>query len=90
MCVCVVITMDWLSVGVCFRCGIRGGYMETIGFDKPLLDQVYKFCSTRLCANSVGQIVADVMVRPPQRREPSYQLFEKVTHSQSGHRTRLS
>ena len=53
--------------------------MEMIGFDKPLLDQVYKFCSAKLCANSIGQIVADVMVKPPQPGEPSYELFEKVS-----------
>ena len=53
--------------------------MEMIGFEKELLEQVYKLFSTRLCANSVGQVVTDVMVKPPQPGEPSYELFEKVS-----------
>ena len=52
--------------------------MEMIGFEKELLEQIYKLCSTRLCANSVGQVVTDVMVKPPQPGDPSYELFEKV------------
>ena len=50
-----------------------------IGFEKELLEQIYKLCSTRLCANSVGQVVTDVMVKPPQPGDPSYELFEKVS-----------
>ena len=53
--------------------------MEMIGFEKELLEQVYKLFSTRLCANSVGQVVTNVMVKPPQPGEPSYELFEKVS-----------
>lgn len=60
------------------RCGLRGGYVEMIGFPEDLLLMVYKVFSVRLCANSVGQVVVDVMVKPPQKGEPSHELFEKV------------
>ena len=60
------------------RCGIRGGYMEMLNFPSDLMEQVYKVFSTRLCANSVGQVVADVMVNPPAPGDPSYQLYNEV------------
>ena len=38
------------------RCGIRGGYMEMMGVDSGVLEQLYKLCSTRLCSNTLGQV----------------------------------
>ena len=52
--------------------------MEMIGFSPELMDEMYKLFSTRLCANSVGQVVAAVMVNPPKEGDPSYQLFNEV------------
>ena len=52
--------------------------MEMLNFPSDLMEQVYKVFSTRLCANSVGQVVADVMVNPPVPGDPSYQLFNEV------------
>ncbi len=52
--------------------------MEMIGFLPDLMEQMYKVFSTRLCANSVGQVVAGVMVNPPKPGEPSYPLFNEV------------
>ena len=49
-----------------------------IGFSPELMEHIYKLHSTRLCANAVGQVVAGVMVRPPQPGDPSYDLFEEV------------
>ena len=53
--------------------------MEMINFPSDLMEQLYKVFSTRLCANSVGQIVADVMVNPPRPGDPSYAQYDKVT-----------
>lgn len=55
--------------------------MELIGFDDAVLDQVYKLASTKLCANSPGQVVTEVMVNPPQLGQPSYELFEQEKKS---------
>lgn len=49
-----------------------------MGFPEDLLQQVYKVFSVRLCANSIGQVVVDVMVKPPQKGDPSFDLFDKV------------
>ena len=51
--------------------------MDMTGFDDNIMDQFYKLASTKLCANSPGQVVTDVMVNPPQPGEPSYELFER-------------
>ncbi|XP_019849331.1 PREDICTED: alanine aminotransferase 1-like [Amphimedon queenslandica] len=65
------------SKGFIGECGIRGGYVEMIGFPEDLLQQVYKVFSVRLCANSIGQVVVDVMVKPPQKGDPSFELFDE-------------
>ena len=49
-----------------------------IGFSPEVMEQVYKLFSTHLCANSVGQVVVDVMVNPPRPGDPSYNQFEEV------------
>ena len=38
------------------RCGLRGGYMELIGFDSAMMGQIYKMSSAMLCSTSVGQV----------------------------------
>ena len=30
--------------------------MEMMGLDSEVLEQLYKLCSTRLCANTLGQV----------------------------------
>lgn len=52
--------------------------MEMIGFSKELLEQVYKLFSTRLCSNTSGQVVVDVMINPPKEGDPSFNQFEEV------------
>ena len=60
-----------------------------IGFPSDLMEQMYKVFSTRLCANSVGQIVAGVMVNPPKPEEPSYPLFNEVCITSRVHDRKL-
>lgn len=72
-----LVSFNSTSKGYFGECGIRGGYMEMIGFSPELMEHIYKLHSTRLCANAVGQVVTGVMVRPPQPGDPSYDLFEE-------------
>eukprot|EP00731_Ephydatia_muelleri_P037206 Em0419g3a len=59
------------------ECGLRGGYMELIGFDSAMMGQIYKMSSAMLCSTSVGQTVTDVLVNPPRPGEPSYKTFQE-------------
>lgn len=65
------------SKGIIGECGRRGGYMEVLGFDPEVVAQIYKLQSSQLCPNLDGQVMTDLMVRPPQKGEPSYALFEQ-------------
>ncbi|KAL6046340.1 alanine transaminase [Balamuthia mandrillaris] len=68
-----------VSKGVIGECGKRGGYMEIVGFDPAVKAQLYKLASISLCPNLPGQIMVDLMVKPPQEGEPSYPLYHQET-----------
>ena len=38
------------------RCGFRGGFMELVGFDQPMLTQIQKIMNTKLCPSTTGQV----------------------------------
>jgi len=65
------------SKGVLGECGQRGGYFECRNVPAPVMDEITKLQSISLCANSPGQIVTFLMVRPPRPGEPSRPLWEK-------------
>lgn len=66
-----------VSKGFMGECGHRGGYLECRNVPAAVMEEITKLQSISLCANSVGQIAAFLLVRPPRRGEPSYPLYEK-------------
>eukprot|EP01137_Pigoraptor_chileana_P005876 Opistho-2@49552 len=64
-----------ISKGFVGECGKRGGFMEIVGVDQEVRDQIYKNASISLCPNIHGQVLVDLMVRPPQKGEASYELY---------------
>lgn len=64
------------SKGVFGECGRRGGYMEMIGFDSAVKDQLYKFASSMLCSSLNGQVMTSVMCRGPPKGGESYESHE--------------
>ena len=67
-----------LTNAVCpYRCGVRGGYMELLGFES-VIDEINKLFRTKLCPNTMGQVVTDAMVYPPDKTGPSYHLYKEV------------
>ena len=38
------------------RCGIRGGYMQIVGLDDRVMEQLFKHVSVSLCPNTPGQV----------------------------------
>jgi aspartate/methionine/tyrosine aminotransferase len=66
-----------VSKGLLGECGHRGGYLECRNVSAGVMDEITKLQSVALCANSVGQIVTYLMVRPPRPGDPSYALYER-------------
>lgn len=66
-----------ISKGMVGECGHRGGYMELIGFDPKVVEQIYKFVSIQLCPPVIGQCMVELMVHPPEEGSPSYPLYRK-------------
>ena len=66
-----------ISKGFFGECGQRGGYFELMNISEEVRDQIYKLASTRLCPNTLGQIVVSIMTRPPKEGEPSFELYNQ-------------
>ncbi|KHJ33214.1 putative alanine aminotransferase [Erysiphe necator] len=65
-----------VSKGMVGECGQRGGYFELVGFDPAVQQQIYKLVSITLCPPATAQCLVEMMVNPPQKGSPSYELYE--------------
>jgi aspartate/methionine/tyrosine aminotransferase len=65
------------SKGLLGECGHRGGYFECRNVPEDVLAEITKLQSITLCANSVGQVVTYLMVRPPLPGDASFALHEE-------------
>ncbi|KAL8614789.1 hypothetical protein ACOMHN_062832 [Nucella lapillus] len=63
------------SKGYMGECGYRGGYGEVINLDPDVRAMFNKSLSAKLCPPVSGQAVMGVVVNPPQKGDPSYELF---------------
>ena len=63
------------SKGFMGECGYRGGYIELRNIPDPIRDVVLKLRSIGLCANTNGQIMTYLMVKPPTIGDESYQTY---------------
>lgn len=66
-----------VSKGFLGECGHRGGYVECRNVPQEVMDQIEKLQSVSLCANTVGQVVTYLMVRPPRPGDPSFPLYDR-------------
>ncbi|GLJ10931.1 hypothetical protein SUGI_0138260 [Cryptomeria japonica] len=64
-----------VSKGYYGECGKRGGYMEVTGLDSDVKDQLYKLATVNLCSNISGQILASLIMNPPQNGDESFEMF---------------
>lgn len=67
------------SKGVSGECGQRGGYMELVGFLPEVRDIIFKLCSINLCSVVSGQALVELMINPPTKGMPSYELHHQET-----------
>ncbi|KAG5518412.1 hypothetical protein PMAC_002805 [Pneumocystis sp. 'macacae'] len=72
-----LVSFHSVSKGTIGECGIRGGYLELIGFDDFIKFQLYKLVSINLCPPVPGQIMVDLMVNPPKKNDESYEIYKK-------------
>jgi aspartate/methionine/tyrosine aminotransferase len=66
-----------VSKGFLGECGHRGGYLECRNVPDDVLAEITKLQSVSLCANSVGQIVTYLLVKPPAPGDASFALYER-------------
>lgn len=74
-----LISFHSISKGVSGECGRRGGYFELTNISPEVESEIYKMASVSLCPSLQGQIGVDLLVKPPQENEPSFELFKKET-----------
>ncbi|KAI8147895.1 pyridoxal phosphate-dependent transferase [Fennellomyces sp. T-0311] len=72
-----LVSFHSISKGMIGECGRRGGYFECCNLDKGVMEQLYKMASVSLCPNVSGQIMTSLMVAPPKKGDPSYELYQK-------------
>lgn len=72
-----LVSLHSVSKGMIGECGHRGGYFELHNFDRKVQEQIYKLASINLCPSIPGQIVVDLMVKPPQPETEAGKQFEK-------------
>jgi len=66
------------------ECGQRGGFVECLNIDPDVIAEMYKVASINLCTNTSGQILVDLMVDPPKRGDPSWEVYEEETRGTYG------
>jgi alanine transaminase len=76
-----LVSLHSVSKGMIGECGHRGGYFELHQFDPEVQQQIYKLASINLCPPITGQIVVDLMVKPPTPESASYKSFEEEFNS---------
>lgn len=57
-------------------------FFDVTNVEQPVLDQLYKLSSMSLCANLTGQVMVDLMLKPPQPSDPSWTLFQQEKDAQ--------
>ncbi|MEI7482720.1 MAG: aminotransferase class I/II-fold pyridoxal phosphate-dependent enzyme [Elusimicrobiota bacterium] len=64
-----------VSKGFLGECGHRGGYLEVRNMPDDVYAELVKLQSIGLCSNVAGQVVTGLMVTPPEKGSPSYELY---------------
>jgi len=65
------------SKGFLGECGLRGGYAEFHNIHPDILAQLNKMKTIYLCSNTVGQLMTDLMINPPNQKENSPEVYNQ-------------
>lgn len=74
-----LVSFHTVSKGIIGECGMRGGYVEIVGFSEPMALQMRKLAASTLSSNTLGQVVVGLMVNPPKKGDESYPLYAQET-----------
>lgn len=72
-----LVSFHSISKGVVGECGRRGGYFEVTNMDQEVCAELYKLASIGLCPPVQGQLLVDMMVKPPQSGDESFSLYQQ-------------
>ena len=72
------------SKGVIGECGLRGGYMEMFNIDPEVEAQIQKLKTMKLCSNTNGQLVTDLMLNPPTEGENGKDVTSQFWDEKNG------
>ncbi|EPY51091.1 alanine aminotransferase [Schizosaccharomyces cryophilus OY26] len=72
-----LICINSVSKGQFGECGQRGGYIDTMNIPPITKDQILKLATIDICPPVTGQLLVDLLVRPPREGEPSYGLYSQ-------------
>lgn len=70
-----LVSFHSISKGVTGECGRRGGYFELCNISTDVEAQIYKMASVNLCPSVSSQIGVDMLVKPPQKGDESYDTY---------------
>jgi alanine transaminase len=82
-----LISFHSISKGITGECGRRGGYFECVSMDPEVKAMIYKIASVSLCPPVSGQILLETMLHPPQKGDPSFELYNKEYNDIYGKQT---
>ncbi|XP_022791360.1 alanine aminotransferase 2-like isoform X3 [Stylophora pistillata] len=69
--------------GYAGECGLRGGYIELVGFSEQVKARIKMYLSARSCSSTIGQFVSfskvimGLICNPPRPGDESYDRFSK-------------
>jgi alanine transaminase len=72
-----LISFHSTSKGLMGECGVRGGYFELYNIDSQVQAQITKLRTMYLCPNTTGQILTDLMVKPPTAQDTAPEVYEQ-------------
>lgn len=72
-----LISLHSSAKGYIGECGLRGGYIELVGFSNQVKLRVKTYLSARSCSSTVGQAIMGLGCNPPKPGDESYERFLK-------------
>ncbi|XP_020603210.1 alanine aminotransferase 2-like isoform X1 [Orbicella faveolata] len=72
-----LMSINSASKGFYGECGLRGAYMELVGFSKEVKHQFRNFMSPSVSPTTIGQAAVSAICTPPQPGDESYETFIK-------------
>ncbi|XP_058944217.2 alanine aminotransferase 2-like isoform X1 [Pocillopora verrucosa] len=70
-----LMSLNSASKGFYGECGLRGGYLELVGFSNAVKSQFRDMMSPSISGSTIGQAAMSLICCPPQPGDESYEIF---------------